>query len=168
MPLVTQIFNLLQSPIDVNDQQVTRICFADNSSALLKGSLFKIIKHFIKELTFNHISNSTMKKHLIDVNWDLFEVTIINQERIEHKCVASLINAFENVFNGWDKPAHKPGQIKRWCGGSEGGKDGKRKMFMALSVYDWLIGNLPCFYQRGGLYSMIEGGLESSIVNEVC
>ena len=68
MPLVTQIFNLLQSPIDVNDQQVTRICFADNSSALLKGSLFKIIKHFIKELTFNHISNSTMQKHLIDVN----------------------------------------------------------------------------------------------------
>ena len=49
-----------------------------------------------------------------------------------------------------------------------GGGDGKRKMFMALSVYDWLIGNLPCFYQTGGLYSMIESGLESSIVNEVC
>ena len=138
MPLVTQIFNLLQSPIDVNDQQVTRICFADNSSALLKGSLFKIIKHFIKELTFNHISNSTMKKHLIDVNWDLFEVTIINQEHIEHKCVASLINAFENVFNGWDKPAHKPGQIKRWCGGSEGEKTGKERcLWLCLSMTGW-------------------------------
>ena len=124
MPLVTQIFNLLQSPIDVNDQQVTRTCFAGNSSALLKGSLFKIIKHFIKELTFNLISNSTMKKQLIDVNWDRFEVYIINQEHIEHKCVASLINVFENVFNGWDKPAHKPGQIKRWCGSSEGGGGG--------------------------------------------
>ena len=138
MPLVTQIFNLLQSPIDVNDQQVTRTCFAGNSSALLKGSLFKIIKHFIKELTFNHISNSTMKKQLIDVNWDRFEVSIINQEHIEHKCVASLINVFENVFNGWDKPAHKPGQIKRWCGGSEREKTGKERcLWLSLSMTGW-------------------------------
>lgn len=138
MPLVTQIFNLLQSPIDVNDQQVTRTCFAGNSSALLKGSLFKIIKHFIKELTFNHISNSTMKKQLIDVNWDRFEVSIINQEHIEHKCVASLINVFENVFNGWDKPAHKPGQIKRWCGSSEGGGRREKKDVYGF-VCLWLV-----------------------------
>ena len=137
MPLVTQIFNLLQSPIDVNDQQVTRICFADNSSALLKGSLFKIIKHFIKELTFNHISNSTMKKHLIDVNWDLFEVTIINQEHIEHKCVASLINAFENVFNGWDKPAHKPGQIKDDVVAVRGGRREKKDVYGFVCL--WLV-----------------------------
>ena len=138
MPLVTQIFNLLQSPIDVNDQQVTRTCFAGNSSALLKGSLFKIIKHFIKELTFNHISNSTMKKHLIDVNWDLFEVTIINQEHIEHKCVASLINAFENVFNGWDKPAHKPGQIKDDVVAVRGGETGKERcLWLCLSMTGW-------------------------------
>ena len=137
MPLVTQIFNLLQSPIDVNDQQVTRTCFAGNSSALLKGSLFKIIKHFIKELTFNHISNSTMKKHLIDVNWDLFEVTIINQEHIEHKCVASLINAFENVFNGWDKPAHKPGQIKDDVVAVRGGRREKKDVYGFVCL--WLV-----------------------------
>lgn len=137
MPLVTQIFNLLQSPIDVNDQQVTRICFADNSSALLKGSLFKIIKHFIKELTFNHISNSTMKKQLIDVNWDRFEVYIINQEHIEHKCVASLINVFENVFNGWDKPAHKPGQIKDDVVAVRGGRREKKDVYGFVCL--WLV-----------------------------
>ena len=137
MPLVTQIFNLLQSPIDVNDQQVTRTCFAGNSSALLKGSLFKIIKHFIKELTFNHISNSTMKKQLIDVNWDRFEVYIINQEHIEHKCVASLINVFENVFNGWDKPAHKPGQIKDDVVAVRGGRREKKDVYGFVCL--WLV-----------------------------
>ena len=91
MPLVTQIFNLLQSPIDVSDQQVTCTCFISNSSALLKDSFLKIIKHYIKVL---NCSNLTMKKHPNDVNWDRFKVSIINLEHIQHICIGSLINVF--------------------------------------------------------------------------